>query len=214
MGYRPQMAAALSGASIHQLAYWRRGVGSAAPLLVPEISRQPLLYSFRDVVALRTTVYLRRERISLQRIRRAMETLQLLGEIEHLSSYRLIAQGNSVVLLSPDEPSAVDLVEQPGQQVTTVVMADVLRAFPAPGGGVVPDLLHPRDGILVDPEIRRGHPVISGTRVPYEAVAGLVRGGVPAEQIADFYPAVSAAAAGDAADFAGYVDRYGRSATA
>jgi uncharacterized protein (DUF433 family) len=51
-------------------------------------------------------------------------------------------------------------------------------------------------------------PVISGTRVPYDAVASLMRDGVPANRIAEYYPAVTAEAAGDALDFARYVDSY------
>lgn len=168
-----------------------------------------MLYSFRDVVALRTTVYLRRERISLQRIRRAPETFQGLGEVEHLSQYRLVAQGNSVVLLR-GTAQAIDLVDQPGQQVTTVLMAEVLRPFSTPDDRVVPDLLHPRRNILVDPGIHAGNPVISGTRVPFEAVASLVRDGVRPAEIVHFYPSVGAAAASDAADFAEYVDHYRR----
>ncbi|MEV6284315.1 DUF433 domain-containing protein [Kribbella sp. NPDC051770] len=212
MAYRPQLAAALSGASVHQLAYWRKSTASEGPLLVPEVSQQPLLYSFRDVIALRTTVYLRK-RISLQRVRRAIQSLYDLGEGEHLSTYRLVAQGNSVVLIAPDDSPAVDLVDHPGHQVT-VVMSDVLQAFVTADQVPVPDLLHPRDALQVDPEIRGGHPVILGTRVPFEVVAGLLRDGVAAEAIADFYPSVGAAAATDALDFAEYVDRFGRTSAA
>jgi uncharacterized protein (DUF433 family) len=209
VAYRPQLAAALSGASLRQLAYWRRRTGTGEPILVPEVSQSPLLYSFRDVVALRTTVYLRGERISLQRIRRALGTLHDLGEVDHLSRYRLRAQGNSVVLLPPDAPP-VDLVDRPGQQVTTVVMADVLRPFATSEDMTVPDLLHPRRTLRVDPEVRGGHPVVSGTRVPFEMIASLVRDGVPAAEISDYYPSVSAAAATDALDFADYVAHYAR----
>ncbi|WP_202797056.1 DUF433 domain-containing protein [Kribbella flavida] len=160
---------------------------------------------------MRTTVYLRR-RISLQRVRRALENLYDLGEVEHLSHYRLIAQGSSVVLVASDAP-AVDLVEQPGQQVT-VVMADVLQPFTTADEIRVPGLLQPRRALRVDPEVRSGHPVISGTRVPFELVAGLLRDGVPADRIAEYYPSVGATAAADALDFANYVDRYGRTPAA
>jgi len=204
MAYQVRMAAALSGASIRQLAYWRR---PAAPILVPEISARPVRYSFRDVVALRTTVYLRQEHISLQRIRRALETLTDLGQLGHLSQYRLVAQGNSVVLVDAEE--SIDLVGQPGQRVTTVLMAEGLRPFTT-GRAMVPDLLHPRRNLLIDPEVRSGHPMVSGTRVPFDLIAGLVRSGVPAAEIAAYYPAVDAPSARDAADFADYLDQYPR----
>jgi uncharacterized protein (DUF433 family) len=121
----------------------------------------------------------------------------------------LVAQGNSVVLLPADAP-AVDLLDRPGQQVTTVVMAEVLQPFATAGDVVVPDLLHPRRAIQIDPEIRSGHPVVSETRVPFEFIAGLVRDGVPATEVTHYYPSVSEAAAKDAVDFADYVDLYGR----
>jgi uncharacterized protein (DUF433 family) len=50
--------------------------------------------------------------------------------------------------------------------------------------------------------------VISGTRIPYEDVASLIRDGVEAEDIREFYPHVTAEAARDAYDFASYVDSY------
>lgn len=56
--------------------------------------------------------------------------------------------------------------------------------------------------------MRGGEPVITGTRIPYEDVASLMRDGVSADAIRDFYPQVSADAARDAYDFASYVDSY------
>ncbi|MEU8401599.1 DUF433 domain-containing protein [Nonomuraea sp. NPDC048892] len=44
--------------------------------------------------------------------------------------------------------------------------------------------------------------------MPYDEIAALLRDGVPAERISDYYPSVSATAALDAADFADYVDSY------
>jgi uncharacterized protein (DUF433 family) len=73
---------------------------------------------------------------------------------------------------------------------------------------LVPHLLRPRTGLAVVPETQGGTPVIAGTRVPYDAVASLMRDGVPANRIAEYYPAVTAEAAGDALDFARYVDSY------
>jgi uncharacterized protein (DUF433 family) len=62
--------------------------------------------------------------------------------------------------------------------------------------------------LSVDPETQGGTPVITGTRVPYDAVAGLMRDGVPADRIAEYYPTVGADAASDALDFARYVDSF------
>jgi uncharacterized protein (DUF433 family) len=199
------LAAALSGATQRQLADWRRD-GAVGPVLVPEVSAKPprVLYSFRDLLALRTCVYLRRE-VSLQRIRKAIGNLRSLGELEHLSGYRLVSDGDTVMLV--DDDRATDLVRKPGQGVL-VVMADVLVPFAVREGVVVPQLFHPRRHLTVDPETRGGEPVIAGTRVPSGLVAGLVKDGVPPEKVADYYPAVSAEAARDAADFALSVESY------
>lgn len=203
MAYEPRVAAALTGATLGQLRYWRK-----TRVLSPELSpARPVLYSFRDLIALRTAVYLRTDR-SLQAIRKALQTLHDIGETGHLSSYRLVSQSRKSIALVRDD-GAVDLVEKPGQSLTVVKLGDVLQSFPL-GDVEVPNLLHPRRCISVDPQVRGGHPVVAGTRVPFELVAGLVRDGVAPEKIADFYPSVTAAAARDAADFADYVDRAAR----
>ncbi len=207
VAYSSQLAAALSGATQRQLAHWRRG-GTAGPVLVPEVSAKPprVLYSFRDLLALRTCVYLRRE-VSLQRIRKAIENLRGLGEYEHLSRYRLVSDGDTVVLVEDD--GVTDLVRDPGQGVL-VVMSDVLEPFAAREGVVVPHLFHPRRHLEMDPDTRGGEPMIAGTRVPYSLVAGLVKDGIPPEKVAEYYPAVSTEAARDAADFAVYVESFSR----
>jgi len=202
------MAAALSGATLRQLTHWRRGTG-AGVVLVPEISAEPprILYSVRDLVALRTCVFLRQD-VSLQRIRKAISKLREFGGREHLSRYQPVTDGDTIMLV--EEDGATDLVKQPGQRVLAV-LRDVFEPFPVREGVVVPRLFQPRERLVVDPETRGGIPVVAGTRVPYDLVAGLIRDGVAPEHVSDYYPSVSAEAALDAADFALYVDSYSRS---
>jgi uncharacterized protein (DUF433 family)/DNA-binding transcriptional MerR regulator len=203
VAYEPKVAGALSGVTQRQLGYWR-----TEGILVPEVSaNRPVLYSFRDVVALRTFAYLRGSR-SLQAIRTALKNLKLIGETDHLSSYKLHLQGKrSIVLIKNDQ--AVDLVERPGQTLTVVRFGDLIRSFPL-GDLEVPNLFRPRRLISVDPQVRGGHPVVKDTRVPFELIAGLVRDGVSPGDVAEFYPSVSENAARDAVDFADYVDRTAR----
>ncbi len=205
MAYNPKLAAALSGATLRQLAHWRKASAGRGAVLIPEISStRPILYSFRDVVALRTCVKLRND-ASLQKIRRALDTLRDdLKERDHLSSYTLVADGSTIYLAVPDQ--AVDLVKKKAN-VVIHEMVDVLQPFYRDGRHI-PPLLQPRAHVAVDPAIRGGVPVIEGTRVPYDEVAALLRDGVPPERISDYYPSVTATAALDAADFADYVDSY------
>jgi uncharacterized protein (DUF433 family) len=210
MAYTPTMAAALSGATLHQLRHWRSARAKPGPLLVPEVSATPrILYSFQDLLALRTFVRLRQD-ASLQKIRAAIGNLRDLGEIQHLAAYTLVSDGAGNIQLVAREDEAIDLVRHPGQRQLLVVLRDVIEPFPVRAGVVVPHLLQPRAHLSVDPKTQWGIPVITGTRVPYDAVASLMRDNVPAERIAQYYPAVSAEAAGDAMDFALYVDSYER----
>src|SRR3954463_4978428 len=104
MAYPVPLAVALSGANVDQLAYWRRATPSHGPLLVPSAKRSGrYLYSWADVVALRSIVYLRHVK-SLPRIRRAVQTLRALepGEWGHLASYKLAATGTSIVVVTPN----------------------------------------------------------------------------------------------------------------
>jgi uncharacterized protein (DUF433 family)/DNA-binding transcriptional MerR regulator len=208
MAYATHMAAALSGATVSQLRHWRSHNARTRPLLEPEVSPESrIIYSFRDLLALRTFVRLRQD-ASLQRIRRAVNSLRDLGEVEHLSRYQLVSDPSGNIRFITDEEDEIELARRPGQMLL-VSMADVIEPFSVRPGVVVPALFKPRAHIAVDPDTQAGYPVIAGTRVPYDAVASLMREDVPAEKISDYYPTVSAEAARDALDFARYVDNYG-----
>ncbi|MDX2520607.1 MULTISPECIES: DUF433 domain-containing protein [Streptomyces] len=205
MSYEPKLAAALTGATLRQLAHWRNPAAAKGALLIPEVSAErPILYSFRDLIALRLCVQMRKE-TSLHKIRDAVRSLRVnLGEREHLSTYRLVADGHHIYLVEPAQ--ATDLLHGGNGVIHQVV--DALKPFYR-GGRHIPDLYQPRDHLRVDEDVRGGEPVIDGTRIPAADVAALVRDGIAPERIVDFYPGVSAAAARDALDFSDYVDSYG-----
>lgn len=202
MAYPIPLAVKLSGATTSQLAHWRR-----KKLLVPEVNStgRPLLYSFRDITALRTFAKLRHD-VSLQKIRKAMGTLHKLDDMfEHPSEYRLVSQKNTIVLYREDERS-IDLVKNPGQ-LLIANFEDVLSEFVDRYGNVVVDLRRPAKHIAIEPERLGGWPTIEGTRVPYDTIADLMRGGSMAPgDVTYFYPSVSAEAAASAGDFARSVE--------
>jgi uncharacterized protein (DUF433 family) len=205
VAYPPTIAAALSGATVNQLRHWRN---PRTPVLVPEVSAErPIFYSFRDLLALRMFVHLP-EDASLQKIHKAIGNLRDLGDLNHLATYRLASDRRGNIQLIQGDEAAVDLVRHPGQYQLLAVIGDVIEPFAVRAGVVVPHLLKPRPHLSVDPETQGGIPVIRGTRVPYDAVAGLMRDRVPAAKISDYYPSVTADAARDALDFATYVDSY------
>jgi uncharacterized protein (DUF433 family)/DNA-binding transcriptional MerR regulator len=199
--YPSYLAATLSGASLRQLQYWRE-----QDVLHPELKRSGgrVLYSFRDVVALRTFVYLREE-LSLQLIRKAIGKLREFGNAEHISQYTLVAHAGRVVLMSDE--SMMDLTKNPGQYVAAF-MRDVFQPFVNMQGAQVVNLLRPRELVSVDPDTQGGYPVIAGTRIQFDLVASLVSDGVDPEEVSEFYPSVTAAAARDAASLACIVAEY------
>lgn len=207
MPFSTELTAALSGATIGQLQYWRSSARNRSAVLVPEHREGRIwLYSFRDVVALRTVVYLREDK-SLQRIRRALETLENIGDREHLSEYVLVpTEDDSILWVDASRQSYVDLVQRPGQERAPVVMDEVFGPFRDKDGALVRPLYEPLPHIRVSPEVRGGYPVIKGTRVPYDNVATLVRDGIRPRDVRNFYPSVNAAGARDAKAFADYVD--------
>ena len=206
MGYPATLAATLSGATVGQLAYWRKSTPEQGPLLVPEYGLRPrAVYSYRDIVALRMFVQLRGE-TSLQRIRKAVSWLQKRHPDTHLSAHRLRAHpgGRSIVWISADG-DYFDVVEHPGQAGIRVVMDDIFRPFTTSAGWRVPDLAQPAPGVEVDPEIRGGYPVMEGTRIPFNVIASLAAEGLTVAEIVDLYPTVSPNAINGAVSFADLV---------
>lgn len=95
----------------------------------------------------------------------------------------------------------IDVALEPGQ-VTIGTLADVFDEFETVNRLHVDPLLHPRDGGEVNPGRLGGWPPIMGIRIPFDVVVSLIGdGSVLPEEVADFYPGVSAAEARDALDF-------------
>ncbi|MGP3963529.1 hypothetical protein ACTWPT_46930 [Nonomuraea sp. 3N208] len=95
---------------------------------------------------------------SLQSIRKSIKNLRTLGKVEHQSQYKLVRSGSTIVLVDGEE--AIDLLRQPGN-IVLAGMADVFREFDGRVGHVLP-FQQPVPGVVVDPEIRSGFPVVEG----------------------------------------------------
>lgn len=187
----------LSGASVSQLHNWRR-----TGLFAPEVDAtgRPLLYSFRDVIALRSVVKLRSVK-SLQKIRKAFRNMPQLDLTEHPSAYSLVDTGASILVVKSDG-EGVDVLKNPGQ-TQLANLEEIMNTFTTDEGKVVVDLRRPRELLEVREQRLGGWPTIQGTRVPFDVIANLiVDGSVPASEVSNYYPSVSEKAALDALDFA------------
>ncbi|MDN4595895.1 DUF433 domain-containing protein [Leifsonia virtsii] len=197
MAFPVPLTSKLSGATRAQLQHWRR-----TDILVPEVrsTGRPLLYSFRDIAALRAFAKLRHE-ASLQQIRKALNSLHAMDMFEHPSAYKLAREGDSIVLQRGDgEP--VDLVRHPGQ-LLIANFEDILGEFENVAGERVVDLRRPGRHLQVEPDRLGGWPTIEGTRIPFDTIADLMSGGsMSPAQVAYYYPEVTPEAAVSALEFA------------
>lgn len=193
MSFPTELASALSGATVHQLRGWR-----TTGLLVPEVSEKaPALYSFRDVVALRTVVRLRGH-TSLQKIRSAFQALPEFDLTDHPSQYRFATDGKTVAVWT--DAGFMDLVRRKGQQ-ELLTLADIYKPFTTRTGAEVVDFTRPRPRLVVDARKMGGWPTVEGTRITYDVVAHAIDGvTLTPDGIGRFYPGVTADAARDALD--------------
>ncbi|MGN9906690.1 MerR family transcriptional regulator [Phytohabitans sp. LJ34] len=124
VGYRGVTACHAVGISYRQLDYWAR-----TALVVPSIrdasgSGTQRLYSFRDLVVLKVVKRLLDAGVSLQNIRKAIETLRSRG-VEDLAGITLISDGTTVYeCRSPEE--VVDLL-QGGQGVFGIAIGGAFK---------------------------------------------------------------------------------------
>jgi DNA-binding transcriptional MerR regulator len=123
-GYRGVTACHAAGISYRQLDYWAR-----TGLVIPSVrdasgSGTQRLYSFRDIVVLKVVKRLLDAGVSLQNIRKAIETLRSRG-VDDLAGITLISDGTSVYeCRSPEE--VVDLL-QGGQGVFGIAIAGAFK---------------------------------------------------------------------------------------
>ncbi|MBB2921279.1 DUF433 domain-containing protein [Cellulomonas cellasea] len=194
MAFPVELASTLTGATVWQLNRWRQD-----GLLIPEVQdRRPPLYSFRDLVALRTVVWLKRA-TSLQRVRRALAHLDEFDLTDHPAAYTFATDGRTIAVDTPD--GLVDLLQRPGQGAFS--LADVYLSFRTTTGRLVPDFRRPRAHLEVNARRLGGWPTIADSRVPFDTIAELVEDeSVGPRDVARFYPSVSEEAVRDAVDFA------------
>lgn len=124
MGYRGVVAMRAAGISYRQLDYWAR-TGLVAPSVrAASGSGTQRLYSFRDLVVLKVVKSLLDVGVSLQNIRRAIDTLRSHGA-EDLAGLTLISDGTTVYECRSAE-EVVDLL-QGGQGVFGIAVGGACR---------------------------------------------------------------------------------------
>ena len=124
VGYRGPTACAAAGITYRQLDYWAR-TGLVEPSVrAAHGSGSQRLYSFRDILVLKVVKRLLDAGVSLQNIRKAIETLRQWGE-EDLATMTLISDGTTVYECRSTE-EVVDLL-QGGQGVFGIAIGGAFK---------------------------------------------------------------------------------------
>ncbi|HEX2052992.1 MAG TPA: helix-turn-helix domain-containing protein [Actinomycetota bacterium] len=127
-GFSVLQACRFTGCTSHQLRYWDQ-IGLVRPSVQSTGGRPGVrrLYSFRDLVALKVVKALLDGGMSLQRVRRAYEYLRKkAGLDEHLSSVKLITDGQSIFRVAKDDGEILDALRQ-GQMSFFVAIDEITR---------------------------------------------------------------------------------------
>lgn len=191
MAFPLALTSVLTGATPSQLHRWAH-----KGLVVPEVQRnRPPLYSFRDLIALRSMVKLRSE-VSLQKISKAFANLDIYDLTEHPASYRFATDGDTIWVEEPGgDGRALDLVKAPGQ-ATVLSFADVFAPFNNFHDQAVVAFTQPAAHVTVRPRRLGGWPTIENTRIGYDTIANLVDGdSITVDDVPEYYPDVSVEAA-------------------
>lgn len=195
MGFPLLLASKLTGATPSQLTRWAR-----EGLLVPGVNaKRPPVWSFQDLIALRSMVFLRAQ-TSSQRLRKAWGNLPVVDMTDHPSEYRFGTDGKRIYVDGPNGP--IDLTDVPGHGVMKYTFEELFAEFPDFKGRKIVDFRQPSERLSVHPDRLGGWPTVSGTRVAFDSVARLVDyETVFPEDVADYYPDVDTNAALDALRF-------------
>jgi uncharacterized protein (DUF433 family) len=201
--YTADRAAALSGVPKSTVHYWAR-----RQILIPSVSSLRIkLWSYADLMGLRTIQWLRHEKASprggdvpaasMTAVRRALATLAELDLslwTEDGGPRVAVDAAGRVFVLSSEGPQSAD-----GQRAIDEDMLDLVAPFDV-GQQRGPDLHAPRPRLRIVPGKLGGAPHVHGTRLESEALAALNERGIDRAAIARLYPGIAGEAIDEALD--------------
>ena len=113
----------LTKATPNQLKYWNR-----INLIQPRIESRRAFFSFKDIVKLRVLVSLRKNGLSLQRVRLGIEKLsEILPDEEPLSHLLIYTDGEDMIVLEKGKYFSAITKQQYFRFDTSQIGADIIR---------------------------------------------------------------------------------------
>jgi uncharacterized protein (DUF433 family) len=201
--YTAERAAALAGVPKSTIYYWaRRGH------LIPSVSQRPLLWSYTDLLALRTIYWLRQPKkafdrevpaTSMPKVKRALEQIRALDLGLFEEDRPIVAVTSQGDIAINANANALPLRLSDGQYLNPDLV-DIVGPFEGLEGAKGPDLLWPRPTVQILPRKISGAPHIAGTRLPTQSIYALKDRGFSLEQLARIYPFASTDSLQDSID--------------
>ncbi len=186
--YTSWHASRLAGLPRRSLNYWKQ-----TGLIVPHIEKgepgTPALYTYADLRELAVIRQLRRQGLSMPRVRRAIEYLQpLVRGRSWAEQFRLVTEGTHAWTLVPAPDGMTDLlaVDYSGHKAVAAFVGDIVQQFEHD-----PDLAHLRDfapWIAIRPDVLAGAPVVRDTRIATGLIYALRTNGWTERMVLDAYP--------------------------
>jgi DNA-binding transcriptional MerR regulator len=188
--FSADQAVRLTSLSKGQLRYWDQ-TGFFRPRHASENRRVPFsrIYSFRDVVGLKTLAMLRKEHgVSLQHLRRVAEKLSHLSDSIWTETTLYVLNGE-VHFREPDTGRVVGAVS--GQYVASIPLARVATDVSAEAAGLKKRTDQQRGKIERHRYVAHNAWVVSGTRIPISSIQRFKEAGYTNEQIIQEYPSLT-----------------------
>ncbi len=185
-----EQAARVTGVSERRIRYWDR-TGVLSPSLASGKKRSPYgrIYSFRDLVGLRTLGQLRDAYgLSLQRLRMVGERLRRHYDAPW-SSLRFYVEGGRLYFRDPETCFLVSAIE-PGQVMLPLAfdLTEIARETEEAASKLAERRPEDYGTIVRNRYVLGNRPVLTGTRVPTAAIWDFHRAGYDTDQIIREYP--------------------------
>lgn len=209
--YSAERAAALAGVPKSIIYSWAR-----KRHLIPSVSKRPLLWSYTDLLALRTIYWLRQPKVafdlevpatSMPKVKRALEQLRALD-------LDLFEEGRPIIAVTSQGEVAVNInamaLRLSDGQYLNPEIVNIVGTFEGLEGTKGPDLLWPRPTVQILPRKISGAPHIAGTRLQTQSIHALRDRGFSVDQLAGIYPFASPDSLQDSIDLEQQLERNAR----
>jgi len=190
--YTAERAAALSGVPVRTVYYW-----ASHEIWAPTLSDQrPKLWTYADLLALRTIYWLRQEKPDVEtskstmiEVRRTIRAVSKHGVT--LTDVRVLVDRRGKVVFE-NAGHAWEAGDGEGSQMVASNVLNVLAPFPTEAGHIGPDLVAPRPNLRIIPGKLAGEPHVRWTRISTQTVAALASDGLSVAEIIRLYPDLNA----------------------